>query len=440
MKKYRRLDQNDIECIAQGLTECKTASELAENLGVDVSGLIKHIKKYRVLTHTNTMNKCGKKLTCQVKNLCHARCPQKNKENIFCKRCRLQNCNQGCKEFSYEPDCKKINKFPYVCTGCSNIMACKINHYHYDSRSVYSRMMAERRESRLGIHTSPEQLNDISNLLAPLIKDKRQSLPQILLTHKSEIPVTYVTLLKYIDHGFIENVKNCDLTKRMKYPEHYKKKRSEPTNKAFLNGRTFDDFLIYIGENYNTDVVEMDTVESCRGVKACVLTLLFRKSNFMLAFLLKEKTSAEVTRIFETLKEKLGIELYSKMFGCVLTDNGSEFANPNSIEMDCKTGVKVAHLFYCDPGKSGQKGKIEKNHVELRKVFPKGFDFSTIEQTDLDLALSHINSEPRGILNGNTPAEIARVFLKEKIFKICNHQDINRDEVKLDPKLIQKKK
>lgn len=440
MKKYRRLDQNDIECIARGLVECKNASELAENLGVDVSGLIKHIKKYRVLTITSTMNKCGKKLTCEVKNLCHARCPQKNKDNIFCKRCRLQNCNQGCNEFSYEPDCKKINKFPYACAGCPNIMACKTNHYHYDSRSVFTRMMVERRESRSGVHASPEQLKDMSNLFSPLIKEKRQSLPQIFLSHKTEIPVTYVTALKYIDQGLIENAKNCDLTKRMKYPAHYKKKKSEPTNKAFLEGRTFDDFLAYIGENYNIEVVEMDTVESCKRVKACVLTLLFRKSNFMLTFLLKEKTYAEVTRVFEMLKEKLGIELYSKMFNCILTDNGSEFANPNAIEINCDTGVKVSHLFYCDPGKSGQKGKIEKNHVELRKIFPKGFDFSSIEQTDLELALSHINSEPRGILNKNTPAEIARVFLNKKIFKICNHQDIKRDEVMLDPKLIQKKK
>jgi len=159
----------------------------------------------------------------------------------------------------------------------------------------------------------------------------------------------------------------------------------------------------------------------------------------MLAFLLKDKTTEEVERIFTWIKSQLGIELYKQTFACVLTDNGSEFANPKSIEFDYETGERVCRLFYCDPGKSGQKGKIEKNHVELRKIFPKSIFFSIYSQDDIDLALSHINSEPRALLNRNCPGVVAKAFLDSKVISLNNYHFIKPDEVTLHPDLLKKK-
>ena len=234
-------------------------------------------------------------------------------------------------------------------------------------------------------------------------------------------------------------IKNIDLTKRVTYPKEYKKENSEPTNAAFLSGRTYDDFISYISENPFVEVVEMDTVLSGNGDNTCLLTLLFRKSNFMLAFKLKRKTSEEVRKVFEMIKTELGIELYKKTFQCVLTDNGSEFADPKIIEFDFETGEKICNVFYCDPGKSGQKGKIEKNHVELRKVFPKGCSFSIYSQPDINLALSHINSEPRAILNRNCPGVVAKAFIDSKVISLNDYKYINPDDVKLHPDLLKKK-
>ena len=54
------------------------------------------------------------------------------------------------------------------------------------------------------------------------------------------------------------------------------------------------------------------TVLGPAGREACVLTLLFRKSNHMLAFILPKKTSSEVARAF--LNEKvLGLNEYRSM-------------------------------------------------------------------------------------------------------------------------------
>ena len=101
-----------------------------------------------------------------------------------------------------------------------------------------------------------------------------------------------------------------------------------------MKGRTYDDFISNISENPNTDVVEMDTVLSSRDGDKCLLTFLFRKSNFMLAFLLNNKSAEEVKKSFELIKKTLGLELFKRYFQCILTDNGTEFANPLELEFD----------------------------------------------------------------------------------------------------------
>ena len=431
---YKRYDDDLVDKIYDNIDKFNNASELANAIGIDVSGLIKHIKKYRRLIYTENYNRCGHKKTCEIKNLCIV-CGNKTYNNK-CKSCKVKPCNRLCSLYTPIPDCKRVKKYPYVCNGCKDRQVCRNNIFLYDSRYVKEKIVTTRSESRKGVHADEEELMRLSKLLVPLIKDKHQSLPQIFLTHKEEIRYSYPTILYYIDNRLIPGLTNGDLTKRVRYPVSYKKHTNEPTNKAFITNRTYDDFVNYISENPHVDVVEMDTVLSSIGSNYCLLTMLFRKSNFMLAFLLKEKTVNEVKRIYDFILDKLGEELFTLTFNCILTDNGSEFADPRVIEFSYETGVKLVNLFYCDPGKSGQKGKIEKNHVELRKIFPKGTDFSKYTQSQINVALSHINSEPRGILNRHAPGTIARLFLNEKVLDLNEYQFIEPDSVLLSPTLL----
>lgn len=142
-------------------------------------------------------------------------------------------------------------------------------------------------------------------------------------------------------------------------------------------------------------------------------------------------------KVFKAMRRRLKKEVYSAAFRVILTDNGSEFANPMDIEFD-EHGIKTTSLFYCNPGKYGQKGKIKKNHVELRKIFPKGTDFSIYTQEDINKALRHVNSEPRAILNGSCPGKIAPVFIDPELTSLISHKIINPDEVLLHPNLFKK--
>ena len=93
----------------------------------------------------------------------------------------------------------------------------------------------------------------------------------------------------------------------------------------------------------------MDTVEGIKEEGDCFLTLLWRKSKFMLIFKLQSQTTEEVTRIFEILQTLIPLDIYKYLFQVILTDNGHEFFDVNNIECIDLTVEYVTLLFFFDP-------------------------------------------------------------------------------------------
>ena len=159
----------------------------------------------------------------------------------------------------------------------------------------------------------------------------------------------------------------------------------------------------------------MDTVEGSRGDSARLLTLLHRPSRFQLALPLPDGTCASVLAALSSLRGVLGEDGARRAFGAVLTDNGSEFADEGAVAALLGERDGETRLFYCDPRQSQQKGACEKNHVEIRKLLPKGAGarFDRLTAADCALLMSQVNSEPRGALGFLTPARVLRMALGE---------------------------
>ena len=85
------------------------------------------------------------------------------------------------------------------------------------------------------------------------------------------------------------------------------------------------------------------------------------------------------------------------------TDNGIE--NRRHALVTKKTGAPV---FFTDPYSSWQKGSVENANKMLRRYFPKGTDFATVTQTDVDNALARINNKPRKILGYKSSLQVAK--------------------------------
>lgn len=82
-------------------------------------------------------------------------------------------------------------------------------------------------------------------------------------------------------------------------------------------------------------------------------------------------------------------------------DNGRE----THYHAQLRTELQMA-TYHADPYSSWQRGTNEHGNWHLRYYFPKGTDFTTIPNTEIQDVADEINNRPRKILNYQTPKEV----------------------------------
>lgn len=172
---------------------------------------------------------------------------------------------------------------PYACNSCEAQRSCPLKHPVYDAAFAQEQYEKTLIKSRQGINITPEELQELNELIAPLIL-KGQPLSHIFAVHADEIPVCRRTLYNYLDQRIFQ-ARNIDLPRRVRYKK--RKKASTPLSskniqQVYHNKRTFVDFERFMEAHPDMDVVEMDTVKGGRAAGKCLLTLLFRSCSFML--------------------------------------------------------------------------------------------------------------------------------------------------------------
>ena len=364
-----------------------------------------------------------------------AHCPRHSYCNNICKRCWRERTSFHCLYY-VRFTCDRTSHFPYVCNNCENERICRIDHYLYQATYAQKQYEKTLSKSREGINMTPEELQELNELISPLVL-KGQPLSHIFAVHADEIPVCRRTLYNYFDQSVFK-ARNIDLPRRVRYKK--RKKRSEPRKKnlqqVYRNKRTYIDFEKYTKAFPELGIVEMDTVKGTRAAGKCLLTLLFRSCSFMIVILLPDCTQRSVVNAINNLCDTIGIRTFKKYFPIILTDNGSEFKNPWDIEKT-EAGTQRCKVFYCDPYVSNQKGRLEKNHVYIRYVIPKGRSMYKYTQEDINLMASHINSTARDSLNGATPFDLAELLLDKKIPLLTGQHKVSPDSVTLKPVLLE---
>lgn len=138
---------------------------------------------------------------------------------------------------------------------------------------------------------------------------------------------------------------------------------------------------------------EGDTVYGGVG-KGLVVSLVDRKTRFLRIGLLRSR-SAEGTRlVIEKLLKGLPVKSIS-------LDNGAEFSEFRNLEKNLSTLV-----YFAEPHKPWQRGTNENTNDIIRFFFPKGFDFRTVTDEDIQVVEDIINNRPRKCLGWRTPAEV----------------------------------
>lgn len=261
-----------------------------------------------------------------------------------------------------------------------------------------------------------------------------QSIHMICVNNADDIMLDEKTIYNYIDAGLL-SVDNIDLPRKVRYRARSHKKPVRVDKQCHI-GRTYEDFETYLAANPDIPVVEMDSVEGRKGGKV-LLTIYFRNSSLMLAFIRETNTAKSVTEIFNQLYELLGHDTFASLFQVVLTDRGSEFTNPLAIEFN-ENAKRRTHIFYCDPQRSDQKGGCEVTHEMIRRILPKGTSFDELDQDDINLMMSHINSYNRKKLNNQSAHQLFSFLNSEEILEQLSIKLIPANEINLTPLLLKK--
>jgi IS30 family transposase len=141
---------------------------------------------------------------------------------------------------------------------------------------------------------------------------------------------------------------------------------------------------------------EGDTIVS-RGKRSGVLTLVDRKSRYLLAAKLKDRTA---TRTRQKIQQLLAPLPADKRHTATF-DNGKEFSEHEQLSRNLGIDVYFAH-----PYASWERGTSENTNGLLRQYFPKGTDFADVSHYDLARTIESINDRPRKSLNYQTPSEV----------------------------------
>jgi len=164
---------------------------------------------------------------------------------------------------------------------------------------------------------------------------------------------------------------------------------------------------------------------------------MFKSCDFMIALIRDRNTSQSVIDCFDWMYDEFGAACFKALFPVILGDNGSEFSNPKALELN-NQGNRRTMLFYCDPNASFQKPSVELNHEFIRRILPKGSSFDHLEQNDINLMMSHINSYSREKLNEKAPLDIFAAIYGDEVIEKLRYQRIPANEIILKPSLLKR--
>lgn len=187
-------------------------------------------------------------------------------------------------------------------------------------------------------------------------------------------------------------------------PHKGKRKRKAPSTKRIrkTGGKSIEERSDKINERKELGHWEIDTVLGSRKKGPCLLVMTERLSRLQKIIKIKAKTSKEVVKAINKLKEKYSTK-FTKRFKTLTSDNGAEFMDSKSIE-----SLGISDHFYCHSFCSYERGSNENANRLIRRWIPKGRNISKITEEKIKEIETWINNYPRKLFNGKSSNQIYR--------------------------------
>jgi IS30 family transposase len=291
--------------------------------------------------------------------------------------------------------------------------------------------MAERRstESRVGIDLNEDEAKALTETVRAGLA-KGQSIHHIF--ESNDLPCSERSFYRHVENQDIP-IKSIDLHKKVKYKKR-KRVKSPAHNTGFFTGHEYSDYLA-LPEEDRAIVTEVDTVHGKKGDRKCILSLHRTDLHFQIYILLPNCTMQSTVDALDWLEE-LCDGHFNELFGLLLTDRGSEFDDISGIEMSAFNDGRRCAAYFADPNRPDQKGACEKNHVEFRKIVPKGTSLQDMDTATLALICSHVNSSIRKGCGNAAPFQLAALCAPPGLLDKLGLQLIPPHEVIAAPNIL----
>ncbi|PQP78425.1 IS30 family transposase [Spiroplasma sp. ChiS] len=269
---------------------------------------------------------------------------------------------------------------------------------------------------RLGEEYNPEKANDdykkkrkksikytiistkVVNYVRKILSKKSYSLRLIIYEYEKKynekFPFSHMTLYKYIEYK-VFNDENIEIKKKLPFKgKKYKTKKRKDDCGQLTNIRFIEEAE---HEKGTFGWFQMDCIVGKEHQSAC-LTFTEEKSLYTICFKLNQHNSEEVNK---ALKSIIRNKLYKVNIKGIITDQGKEFSKWKEIEK-----IANANVYFCDAGTPTQKAKVERINRDIREYLPKGTDFNTVTQKEINKVMKIINEKPRPSLGWLSSKEV----------------------------------
>ena len=327
--------------------------------------------------------------------------------------------------------CARTHRAPWVCNGCERRPTCPLGHFSHSARVAQAKAEERLVEPRRGLDMTGREMAFLAREVKAGLA-RGQSVHHIFAS-RDDLPCSERSSCRHVENEGID-VAKMGLRKKVRYKRRTKRKANRH-EAAFYARRTYANCPAPPEEG-RACVVEMDCVEGSDGDLEALLTPRFVQLRFRMFVLLERHDSEHVVAAPGWLEGLLGgPAAFHGAFGLILTDRGSEFGDVAGIERGGR-----CRAFYADPQRPDQKGACEKNHVELRKVIPKG---TSVDGLGLDAwALAgicpNVDSSLRRAIGEASPMALAKVALPASLIEGLGLAPVPPDEVEMRPELVER--
>ena len=209
--------------------------------------------------------------------------------------------------------------------------------------------------------------------------------------------VSYATIYRAIYSGMLD-APGRTTAKVVKKLRHHGKRRRKRSGEERRGKITISyDISERPVDAENRSVIghfEADTVVGKQG-RACLVTLVDRKSRFLICGKAEGKNSTDVSNtMIEVLTGRNALS--------VTPDRGKEFAKHKEVT-EALDGLP---FFFPQPHQPWMRGTNENTNGLLREYFPKGKDISDMSREELVHVVALLNLRPRKCLGYKTPYEV----------------------------------